>query len=74
MSAENAAATLQQIMGQLDELDFSDVTLGQLSDIEHPVLRNLVAERVRVMEASQHDADHSSHFSHSSFNSFLPNI
>jgi hypothetical protein len=71
MSAENAGATLQQVMGQLDELDFSDVTLGQLADIKHPVLRRLIAERVRLLEASQHQTDHSSHFSHGSFNSFI---
>jgi hypothetical protein len=60
MSAEDAGATVQQVMEQLDELDFSDVTLGQLGDIKHPVLRKLIAERVRLTGASQHTS-HSSH-------------
>jgi hypothetical protein len=62
MSVEDAAATLQQVMGQLDEVDFSDVTLGQLGDIKHPVLKKLIAERVRLMDRM----DHQSHGSHGS--------
>jgi hypothetical protein len=62
MSTEYAGPGLHEITDQLDELDFSNVTLGQLRDIKHPVLRQLLDGRITEMMHQSHGS-HGSHYS-----------
>lgn len=62
MSPEDAGTTIQSVTEQLDELDFADITLGQLSDLKHPVLRQVIDRRLTAMDHQSHGS-HGSHYS-----------